>query len=81
MKKIAIVNQRGGVSKSTITQNLAVCLTKLNKKVLIIDSDPQASLSVACGLRPDELENTSVIGSMSAIIKRKLFLIFYFLYQ
>jgi len=58
LKKIAIVNQKGGVGKSTITQNLAVCLTRLNKKILCIDSDPQASLTSAFGLKPDELENT-----------------------
>lgn len=58
MQKIAIVNQKGGVGKSTITQNLAVCLTKLNKKILCIDSDPQASLTSAFGLKPDDLDNT-----------------------
>ena len=58
MKKIAIVNQKGGVGKSTVTQNLASCLTRLNKKILCIDSDPQASLTSAFGLKPDDLDNT-----------------------
>ena len=58
MKKIAIVNQKGGVGKSTVTQNLAVCLTRLEKKILCIDSDPQASLTSAFGYNSDKLENT-----------------------
>lgn len=58
MYKIGIINHKGGVGKSTVCQNLAVCLSREGKKVLVIDSDPQASLSIACGLKPDEIENT-----------------------
>jgi len=58
MKKIAIVNQKGGVGKSTIVQNLSTCLTRLDKKILCIDSDPQASLTSAFGYNSDELDNT-----------------------
>lgn len=58
MKKIAIVNQKGGVGKSTVCQNLAVCLTRQGKKVLVIDSDPQGSLTSAFGFNGDEIENT-----------------------
>ena len=58
MYKIGIINHKGGVGKSTVCQNLAVCLARQGFKVLVIDSDPQASLSTACGLKPDELENT-----------------------
>lgn len=58
MYKIGIVNTKGGVGKTTICQNLASSLARMDKKVLIIDSDPQASLTSAFGYNGDELENT-----------------------
>lgn len=55
---IAIFNQSGGVGKTTLTFNLGYHLVVLKQRVLIIDMDPQASLTVFCGLYPDELEQT-----------------------
>lgn len=57
-KIISIANNKGGVGKTTTTLNLATALTKLGEKVLMIDLDPQASLSVNYGLEPLETHNS-----------------------
>ena len=56
-KVIAIENQKGSTGKSTTALNLGVGLKMKGKKVLLIDADPQGSLSISLGIkRPDELD-------------------------
>ena len=58
-KVIAITNQKGGVGKTTTTFNLGVALAKQNKKVLIVDVDPQSNLTTYAGwYNEDELKYT-----------------------
>ena len=60
MKVIAIANQKGGVAKTTPTHNLGVALAAQGKRVLMIDLDSQASLTISVGLEPLEVEQTIV---------------------
>lgn len=56
-KIIAVANQKGGVTKTTTTFNLAAVIAGLGKQVLMVDLDSQASLTISAGLEPQELEH------------------------
>jgi chromosome partitioning protein len=56
---IAMSNEKGGVAKTTSTLSLGAALAELDHRVLLIDLDPQANLSLALGLEAGEVEFNS----------------------
>ena len=59
---IGITNLKGGVGKSTITQNLAVCFAHLGYKVVIVDTDTNQNSLAWYGARDNDLPNINVVG-------------------
>lgn len=63
-KIIAVVNQKGGVGKTTTALNLGAALAKAGRRVLLVDTDPQGSLTISAGLEEVVTDQSTTIAEV-----------------
>lgn len=66
-KIVSVINQKGGTGKTTTTINLGSALSKLGKKILLVDLDPQANLSYSLGLEEPEATLADVFSGNKSL--------------